>query len=137
MQRIFLFLVLSFSFVGVGTAETKSPCQVEELSDLARLEAAQEKLNTHENVTAVYARGLVCSSCGIGLRMKLKKVEGVDRKRFNSGVDLDVANQLILVAHRPGIVLEIEALSKAVEDAGYDPIHAFLLTSEGVERVEL
>ena len=59
-----------------------------EISPEARKVAATAVVQT-PNTVAVYARGLCCASCAIGIRKKLANIDVIDRSRFNQGIDLD------------------------------------------------
>ena len=61
----------------------------------------------------------------------LSKLEFVDTGRFKKGVKLDAKTQLVTVALKRGKAVDKPALSRAIDDAGYDPIH--LYTLEGGE----
>ena len=45
----------------------------------------------------MHVKGLVCSSCGIGIKIGIRKIEGVDLNLFDRGVKLDSSNQYVLV----------------------------------------
>ena len=57
----------------------------------------------------------------------MTKLEFVDRERFKKGIDLDAVNQLVLVALKPGESVDTALVSKAINDAGYDPVHLYTL----------
>jgi hypothetical protein len=85
----------------------------------------------HPNYLAVHTRGLVCSSCGIGLRIHTSKLEGVDKSQLTKGVDLDVKKQLVLVAFKPDVPIDVDGVREAIYNAGYDPVHYYLWTETG------
>ena len=57
----------------------------------------------------------------------LSKLEFVDDARFRKGIELDAKTQLVTVAIKKGKEVDKSALSRAVDDAGYDPIHLYTL----------
>ena len=100
----------------------------EEVSEEVRLVAAKEKLNSESASAVMYAKGLCCPTCAIGVRKKISKLDFVDRKRFNKGVDLDTKNQLVTVAILSGSEANYDSLAEAIDDAGYAPARAYFLS---------
>ena len=96
------------------------------VSPETRLEAAQSYLRNQTNQIGIYAKGFVCSSCGIGLRIHLSKLKGIDKKQFKKGIFLDASKQLLIVALQPDERPEIHAIRQAIENAGYDPFLYYL-----------
>lgn len=82
---------------------------------------------------AIYSRGLVCSSCGIGLRIHIGKLDGIDKAHLNDGMQLDAKNQLVLIAFKPGFEYNIETVRKAVDKAGYESTHYYKWDGEAVQ----
>lgn len=98
-----------------------------------RLEAAQSYLQNQPDQIGVYAKGLVCSSCGIGLRVHLSKLDSINKKQFKKGVFLDASKQLLILALKPDTAPDIGAIRQAIVDAGYDPSQYFLWKDGEVE----
>ncbi|MBL00502.1 MAG: hypothetical protein CMI34_03720 [Opitutales bacterium] len=96
-----------------------------------RDQAAIGMVENHPNYIAVYTKGLVCNSCGIGLRIHIGKLDGVDKSRLTKGVDLDVEKQFVLVAFKLDAAIDVESVRKAIYNAGYDPVHYYLWTEIG------
>ncbi|MGB0344523.1 MAG: hypothetical protein ACPGGJ_03925 [Coraliomargarita sp.] len=103
------------------------------VSPETRLEAAQSYLQNQTNQIGIYAKGLVCSSCGIGLRVHLSKLDSIDKKQFKKGVFLDASKQLLILALKPGAQADIGGIRQAIVDAGYDPSQYFLWKDGKVE----
>ena len=99
----------------------------DEATEEVRVVAAKEKLSKEENAVVLYARGLCCPSCSIGVRKLVSRLDFVDRRRFNKGVDLDTKTQLVTVAIGEEKVADFKALSVAIFDAGYDPVRSYRL----------
>jgi len=114
-----------FSANAFALGENVSP----EASEATRLASAKEKLNAESDAVILYARGLCCPSCAIGVRKMLSKLEFVDRQRFNKGVELDTKTQLVTVAINSGDQADFDSLAKAINKAGYDPAKAYFLES--------
>jgi len=120
---LFASAALLLSSAAFALGEKVSPEATEEV----RLASAREKLSSQPDTVVVYAKGLCCPSCAIGIRKKISKLEFVDRSRFNKGVELDTKTQLVSVAVRKGSEANYDSLAKAVDDAGYDPARAYFL----------
>ena len=67
-----------------------------------RLAAAKKLLSESSQISLVYVKGLVCPSCAIGIRKNLSKMEGVDKKRFRDGIDMNPETQLVTIALKKG-----------------------------------
>jgi hypothetical protein len=85
-------------------------------------------LENHPNFLAIYTKGSVCKSCGIGLRIRIGKLNGVDKSQLSNGVDLDVKKQLVLVAFKPDAAIDVDGVREAIYNAGYDPVHYYIWT---------
>ena len=99
----------------------------EEASEATRLISAKEKLRIKSDTVILYAKGLCCPSCAIGVRKIISKLDFVDRRRFNKGVELDTKTQLVTVAINTDSHADFDSLSKAIDKAGYDPAKAYFL----------
>jgi copper chaperone CopZ len=99
----------------------------EEASEEVRTLAAREKLGKEASSVILYAKGLCCPSCAIGVRKLVSKLDFVDRERFNKGVELDTKTQLVTVAIKESEAVDLKSLSEAVLDAGYDPVRSYRL----------
>jgi len=125
IQLVTSLVALTMFNLSAGAMEV-SPEATEEV----RVVAAKAKLNAESDALVVFAKGLCCPSCAIGVRKMISRLNFVDRKRFNKGVDLDTKVQLITVAIEEEKTPNYELLTEAIVDAGYDPVHSYSL-SEG------
>jgi len=116
--------------VGI-TAKEKS------VSTESRNAAAMAKLQTEANITSVYTKGACCPSCAIGIRIKISKLDFVDRKRFSKGVKLDSKHELVHIAIKPDYPADVTAIAKAITDAGYDPVYAYSLADNKLVTTSL
>ena len=89
--------------------------------------AAVKLLKERKDVSLLYVKGLVCPSCAIGIRVKVGKLPFVDSTRYKRGIDMDTKTQLLTVALLPGVKADANGLSKAITDAGYDPVERYSL----------
>ena len=129
------FLIILFSLVAVALAESAFALGEDvspEASEEVRVVAAKAKLSKESDTVVLYAKGLCCPSCAIGIRKMVSKLDFVDRKRFNKGVDLDTKNQLVTVAITTGGKVDHDSLAKAIDKAGYDPALVYFLEGDQV-----
>jgi len=124
------FLLSIFALTSLAMATQARSADTGDTSE-ARDQAAKEMVENHPNYLAVHTKGLVCSSCGIGLRIHTSKLEGVDKSQLTKGVDLDVEKQLVLVAFKPDASIDVDGVREAIYNAGFDPVHYYLWTEMG------
>ena len=98
-----------------------------EATEEVRVVAAKAKLEKETNTVVLYAKGLCCPTCAIGVRKLISKLDFVDRSRFNKGVYLDTKTQLVTVAISEQKEVALKPLTKAVWDAGYTPVRVYKL----------
>ena len=127
MKQFFLSIFALTSLAIATQARSTEPKATSELRD----QAAKMMIENHPNFLAIHTRGLVCSSCGIGLRIHTSKLDGVDKSQLTRGVDLDVENQLVLVAFKSDATIDVDGVRESIYNAGYDPIHYYLWTEMG------
>ena len=134
-----LFLVGCVSLMGLGATITLAHAQLldqtftskprpkpnKEVSQDVRNVEVLKQLKAKSNSVVVYARGLCCPSCSLGVRKKVSVLAFVDTDKPKSGVEIDAKNQLVLIAVKPGSKIDLKALSKAVDDAGYPAVHLY------------
>lgn len=108
-----------------------------EAKESDRRVAAEAKLKAESSSVTLYAKGLCCPSCSIGVRKMISKLDFVDRKRFNKGVALDTKMQLVSVAVQEGASVDYASLATAVEKAGYDPMHAYSIDGGALKAQSL
>lgn len=122
-----LFSILAFSAL-IITAQAKERHH-KEITDKVRTEMALKALKGKSGTVQVYAKGLVCESCALGIRKKLQRLDFVDTKKPSKGIVLDVRSQLVSISLKQGQQVDKAALVKAIKGAGYDPITLFKLSS--------
>ena len=113
---------LMFAFVGVSQAQP-----LPEAPEAERETIALELLKKNPNAVLIYAKGLCCQSCGIGVRKKVTQLTFVDQTRYNAGVELHPQSQLATIAIKKKRSANGKALGKAIDDAGYDPVNMYTL----------
>lgn len=103
-------------------------------AEKARMAAVSQSLASGSNDIVIFTRGAICGSCGVGIRLLLRKLDGIDRSKYKKGVELDVKNQLTYVALEPGVEPDVRAAFQAVYDSGYDPVHYYHHDGNGIAR---
>ena len=127
-------ILLSFGFLLFVTFTNLSALpQYSIASAEMRLESAQSHLSGNPNQMAFYSKGLVCSSCAIGLRIHVKKLDGINRSKLDDGMLLDAKNQLLIVAFEHGFVPNIQEIIRAIDKAGYETTHYYHIIDEVVQ----
>lgn len=127
--QILFYSILAGLAASLYGSSTFTPAQ-------ARQAAASEMLQPGSNDIAIFTKGAICGSCGVGIRILLSKIDGVDKERYSKGVLLDVHNQLTLVAFKPDVSPDMEAVFQAVYDAGYDPAHYYRRKGDAVVLID-
>ena len=127
MKQFLLSIFALTSLTAATQVRSTDPSATSEFRD----QAAIGMVENHPNYLAVHTKGLVCNSCGIGLRIHIGKLDGVDKSQLTKGVDLDVEKQLVLVAFELDVAIDVDGVREAIYNAGYDPVHYYLWTGIG------
>ena len=119
--------LLSIALITGSASLSANDDDKEEAPVGVRLAAAKKLLSESSQISLVYVKGLVCPSCAIGIRKNLSKMEGVDKKRFRDGIDMNPETQLVTIALKKGARVEVKEVLERVDDAGYDAIEKYKL----------
>lgn len=128
MKKILISLITFLSLLAVSQAELKN--HHKEITSKDREKIALTALEYSPKTVQIYAKGLVCESCAIGIRKKLQKLNFVDTKKSEKGIVLDVKAQLVSISLKEGESVNVSELIKAIKGAGYDPIMLYQLENE-------
>jgi copper chaperone CopZ len=128
---LLLFSTLFFSSHVVMANEDK-----EEVRPEVRLTAAKKILLEKTQISLIYVKGLVCPSCAIGIRKNLSKMNGVDKKRFKDGIDMNPETQLVTIALKDGAELDNKDLIERVVDAGYVAVEEYRLHESHLDALQ-
>jgi copper chaperone CopZ len=128
---LLLFSTLFFSSHVVMANEDK-----EEVRPEVRLTAAKKILLEKTQISLIYVKGLVCPSCAIGIRKNLSKMNGVDKKRFKDGIDMNPETQLVTIALKDGVELDSKDLIERVVDAGYVAVEEYRLHESHLDALQ-
>ncbi len=118
------FAVAAFALALTGNAQAQP---LPEAPENVRKAEALKILKKTPGAVLIYAKGLCCQSCGIGVRKKVGKLDFVDVSRFDTGVELHPRTQLATIAVKKGKKAKGKALSKAIDAAGYEPVNLYKL----------
>ena len=129
MKSLLTKLLIPFVFIG---SLLHASSQTAATNEGIRFDAAQNHLLHQPNQIAIHAKGFVCSSCGIGLRIHLKKIAGINRDLFDEGIFLDASKQLLVVAFESAADINISLVRDAIYSAGYDPEHYYAFNGKTV-----
>ena len=123
----FRFVLLSFALMSATSYLFAKDDDKAEAPVEVRLAAASKLLKDSSAISLVYVKGLVCPSCAIGVRKNLSKMNGVDKKRFRDGIDMNPETQLVTIALKAGAKIDNKDLIERVEDAGYIAVEEYKL----------
>jgi copper chaperone CopZ len=90
-------------------------------------------LKDNPNTVVLKVKGLVCSSCAIGVRVHLSKMDGIDISKFNKGIMLDSTSQYVLVAIKDNI--DFKKIDESITNAGYNLHHLCYIDNGLVKRI--
>ena len=125
------FATLCISFNLILADEDKEEARPE-----VRLAEAKKTLLSSSNISLVYVKGLVCTSCAIGVRKNLSKMKGVDKKRFKDGIDMNPETQLVAIALKDGAELDNKDLIERVVDAGYVAVEEYRMHESHLDALQ-
>ena len=125
MNKILFILIstLALSLVIVSPGWAKP---FEEVNQDVRDIQVKAQLKTKPDALLVYAKGLCCPSCAIGIRKMISRLPFVDTTKPNDGVDLDAKHQLVTIMVKKGNQPDFRALASAIDEAGYEPVHTYV-----------
>ena len=126
MLRTFIFCGV-FAAVSLSLSSTAWSKPFKEVAQDVRDIEVQAKLKLRPRALLVYAKGLCCPSCAIGIRKMISRLAFVDTSKKDSGVELDAKHQLVTIALKPGAKPDLNKLTTALDDAGYEAVHAYAL----------
>ena len=99
--------------------------------------SAEEKLKAEQNTVVFLAKGMGCQACASAVQDELVKLAFVDQSRLDEGMKFDVESKLVTVAITPGEKVDLNQLSSAIEDAGYDPLRIYQILEGALKTSDL
>ena len=136
MHRIFFILLSALAF-SLVTASSGLAKPFPEVNQDVRDKQVQEQLKAQPKALLVYAKGLCCPSCAIGIRKMISRLPFVDTTQANSGVELDAEHQLVTIAIKSNSKPDLQALADAIDEAGYEPVHTYVWQDNKVKTSKL
>lgn len=124
---ITLILFALFSLTQVSSASGKHHS---ETTTKLRDQAAAAALKKSPSDVVVYAKGLICESCAIGIRKKLQRLDFIDTRQPNKGIQMNPQTQLVTITVKRGALADGPKISKAIRAAGYDPVSLYLVNAK-------
>ena len=79
----------------------------------------------------ISVNGIVCEFCSLGVTKKIAKLPFIDKSKYTDGVSVEVESQMVTIAVKKGATLDRDALFKAIESGGYNPIEIFMVSADG------
>lgn len=124
MYRI-LFILISTLAISLLTVSTGSAKPFDEVNQDVRDVQVKTQLEAKPKALLVYAKGLCCPSCAIGIRKMIGRLPFVDTSGDNDGIELDAKHQLVAITVKRGVQPDLQALASAIDEAGYEPVHTY------------
>ncbi|MEC7107741.1 MAG: heavy metal-associated domain-containing protein [Verrucomicrobiota bacterium] len=123
LNTIILILVVSIYSLESSGSEGDTTCSKEMIT----------LLEDNPNTVVLKVKGLVCSSCAIGVRIHLSRMDGIDISKFNKGIMLDSTSQYVLVAIKDNI--DFQKINESITNAGYNLHHLCYIDNGLVKRI--
>jgi copper chaperone CopZ len=117
---------------GIQTATESEPFA--EASVEIRDAQASKVLSKSQDLVLVYARGLCCPSCALGVRKTLSRLDFVDTDAADRGVILDPKHQLVHVKLKPQNAADSKKIYQAIDDAGYDLVTIYRKDGQSIAK---
>ena len=105
---------------------SQEPKSGEVTQDVRDVEVAK-RLKGTTNTVLVYAEGMCCPSCSSGVKKYVGELAFVKETEDKSSVQIDAKHQLVRIEIKPRATIDMKALSKALDEAGYPAIHLYSL----------
>lgn len=74
------------------------------------------------NDVVLKVHGVVCSFCGYGLSNGLSQLSYIDRSKYKEGVRIEIENQRVIIAIKPGEEADLAEIYDAIRAGGYEPV---------------
>ena len=88
-------------------------------------------VSVNPDEVVIIVHGIVCSFCSQGVTRNLSRLSFVDKSKFTKGVKVEIENQKVTIALKPGSDLELAKVFKSILKGGYEPIEAFVRGAGG------
>lgn len=108
-----------------------------DISEKERILFVEKKLQDNPEHLLVYVKGLVCSSCAIGVKVHLRKLKGIDKKQLDKGVTLNINTQIASIALLDEHSISPQDITKAITKAGYKAKYLYQWDDKSVVKTDL
>jgi len=81
--------------------------------------------------------GMVCSFCAYGLEEGLSNVNGVDKKKYENGLYIDIDSQYVKIATLEDKTIDLDKIALIIRDAGFEANTIFKLKEKEVVTYKL
>ena len=79
----------------------------------------------------IIVHGIVCSFCSQGVTRNLSKLKFIDKSKYTKGVKVEIEDQKVTIAIKPGHTLDLLQVYKSILKGGYEPVEAYVSDSDG------
>ena len=123
------FIALSASFASAQALDLQMSQEPNdgEVNQEVRNQEVAKQLKGSTNTVLVYAEGLCCPSCSSGVKKYVGELAFVKKTEDKSSIQIDAKHQLVRIELKPKSTIDMKALSKALDEAGYPAIHLYAL----------
>ncbi len=133
LNIIFLLTSLLFILGFNANAADGDP----DISEKERMLAVEKKFQNNPKHYLVYVKGLVCSSCAIGIKVHLRKLKGVDKRQLEKGISLDIESQIASIALKDNHNISPKDIAKAIDNAGYEAKYLYQWDGKSIVKTDL
>jgi len=129
MKTIIKLMAVAFiATIGTLSAQHGHDAKLDDFTVKQIQEAVSQKLG--KTTIALRVKGLICESCGLGIRRKLTREKTVNTKADNKGINMDIKRMLLYIDLKEGAQPDFARYIKAVKAAGYDPITTYQMSGK-------
>jgi hypothetical protein len=79
----------------------------------------------------IIVHGIVCSFCSQGVTRSLSRLSFIDKSKYTKGVKVEIEDQKVTIAIKPGSNLDLEQVFKSILKGGYEPVEAYVSDRDG------
>jgi thioredoxin-related protein len=131
-HQIKLFIVTSFLSLLVVSGSFANDSQKHKSGDVEISNYQEKDIKPNSNEVVLVVHGVVCSFCSYGIQKKLSKLDFVDVSKFNKkGSKVNIENQRVTIAIKPGFKADVDVIFEAIKSGGYKPIIAYVADDKG------
>ena len=88
-----------------------------------------DNIEVKNGEAVIVVQGIVCSFCSQGVRRKLSKLPFIDHSRYSKGIKVEIENQKVTIAIKPGTEIDMDEVFRSIKSGGYEPVVALKNTN--------